>query len=146
MSLPDAAGYKARKEAFVSNLSGSSLTDINLVTLVASVSLILSGRPRSPALSRSTGSSPPMDSPAKATIILHALRRRRWCRRLLAQCLRHSLRCDSLFVRSGITQCLPGRPCCTPVVAAHTAPASIERLGDQRQASKKVGQVCSPYD
>jgi len=30
--------YKARKEAFVSNLSGSSLTDINLVTLVAAVS------------------------------------------------------------------------------------------------------------
>lgn len=29
--------YKARKEAFVSNLSGSSLTDINLVSLVSSV-------------------------------------------------------------------------------------------------------------
>lgn len=32
--------YKLRKEAFVSNLSGSSLTDINLVTLVATVSNI----------------------------------------------------------------------------------------------------------
>lgn len=30
--------YKLRKEAFVSNLSGSSLIDINLVTLVAAVS------------------------------------------------------------------------------------------------------------
>lgn len=34
----DAMSYKLRKEAFVSNLSGSSLTDINLVTLVAAVS------------------------------------------------------------------------------------------------------------
>jgi phosphatidylinositol glycan class W len=29
--------YKARKEAFVSNLSGSSILEINAVTLVASV-------------------------------------------------------------------------------------------------------------
>ena len=33
----EALSYKLRKEAFVSNLSGSSLTDINLVTLVAAV-------------------------------------------------------------------------------------------------------------
>lgn len=33
----EALKYKLRKEAFVSNLSGSSLTDINLVTLVAPV-------------------------------------------------------------------------------------------------------------
>lgn len=33
----DALSYKLRKEAFVSNLSGSSLTDINTVTLVAAV-------------------------------------------------------------------------------------------------------------
>lgn len=32
------ADYKARKEAFVSNLSGGTITDINLVTLVAPVS------------------------------------------------------------------------------------------------------------
>jgi hypothetical protein len=32
-----AADYKARKEAFVSNLSGSTITDINTVTLVAAV-------------------------------------------------------------------------------------------------------------
>jgi len=32
-----AMNYKLRKEAFVSNLSGSSLADINLVTLVAAV-------------------------------------------------------------------------------------------------------------
>lgn len=41
MSGLDAASYKARKEAFVSNLSGSTLTDINLVTLVAPVKFIL---------------------------------------------------------------------------------------------------------
>jgi phosphatidylinositol glycan class W len=29
--------YKARKEAFVSNLAGSDIQDINLVTLVAPV-------------------------------------------------------------------------------------------------------------
>lgn len=34
--------YKLRKEAFVSNLSGSSLTDVNLVTLVAAVRIISS--------------------------------------------------------------------------------------------------------
>jgi len=34
----EALSYKLRKEAFVSNLSGSSLTDINVVTLVAAVS------------------------------------------------------------------------------------------------------------
>ncbi|KAL2401571.1 GPI-anchored wall transfer protein 1 [Exophiala dermatitidis] len=33
--------YKARKEAFVSNLSGSSLTEINLVTLVAGSAVFL---------------------------------------------------------------------------------------------------------
>ncbi|EXJ83470.1 hypothetical protein A1O1_07093 [Capronia coronata CBS 617.96] len=39
---PDlAASYKARKEAFVSNLSGSSLTEINLVTLVAGSAVLL---------------------------------------------------------------------------------------------------------
>lgn len=36
----DALSYKLRKEAFVSNLSGSSLTDINIVTLVAAVCTI----------------------------------------------------------------------------------------------------------
>lgn len=36
----DALSYKLRKEAFVSNLSGSSLTDINLVTLVVTVCVI----------------------------------------------------------------------------------------------------------
>ena len=39
MTGTDAASYKARKEAFVSNLSGSSITEISLVTLVAPVSL-----------------------------------------------------------------------------------------------------------
>ena len=33
-----AADYKVRKEAFVSNLSGGTITEINLVTLVAPVS------------------------------------------------------------------------------------------------------------
>lgn len=37
----DALSYKLRKEAFVSNLSGSSLTDINIVTLVAAVRFFL---------------------------------------------------------------------------------------------------------
>ncbi|KAK5054391.1 hypothetical protein LTR84_001281 [Exophiala bonariae] len=41
MSTPKATSYKARKEAFVSNLSGSSLTDINLVTLVAASAILL---------------------------------------------------------------------------------------------------------
>lgn len=39
MTPQEAASYKSRKEAFVSNLSGSSLSEINLVTLVASVRL-----------------------------------------------------------------------------------------------------------
>jgi hypothetical protein len=38
MSSHQDGNYKARKEAFVSNLSGSSLAEINLVTLVAAVS------------------------------------------------------------------------------------------------------------
>ncbi|KAI1609617.1 phosphatidylinositol glycan, class W [Exophiala viscosa] len=41
MTPDQAASYKARKEAFVSNLSGSSLTEINLVTLVASAAVLL---------------------------------------------------------------------------------------------------------
>ncbi|KIV82747.1 hypothetical protein PV11_04831 [Exophiala sideris] len=41
MTPEQAASYKARKEAFVSNLSGSSLTEINLVTLVASAAVLL---------------------------------------------------------------------------------------------------------
>ncbi|ETI24008.1 hypothetical protein G647_05815 [Cladophialophora carrionii CBS 160.54] len=41
MSKDPAAQYKIRKEAFVSNLSGSSLTEINLVTLVAASAVFL---------------------------------------------------------------------------------------------------------
>ncbi|EXJ62132.1 hypothetical protein A1O7_02565 [Cladophialophora yegresii CBS 114405] len=41
MSKDHAAQYKIRKEAFVSNLSGSSLTEINLVTLVAASAVFL---------------------------------------------------------------------------------------------------------
>ncbi|KAJ9616732.1 Glucosaminyl phosphatidylinositol (GlcN-PI) nositol acylation protein [Cladophialophora chaetospira] len=41
MSTSPSDGYKARKEAFVSNLSGSSLTEINLVTLVAACAVFL---------------------------------------------------------------------------------------------------------
>lgn len=37
MAVSDNANYKTRKEAFVSNLSGGSITEINLVTLVAPV-------------------------------------------------------------------------------------------------------------
>ena len=40
MSSGSGAEYKARKEAFVSNLAGSSLTEINLVTLVAAVCML----------------------------------------------------------------------------------------------------------
>lgn len=39
MATDPVANYKARKEAFVSNLSGSSLNEINQVTLVAAVRL-----------------------------------------------------------------------------------------------------------
>ncbi|KIW34825.1 uncharacterized protein PV07_01577 [Cladophialophora immunda] len=41
MAASAAASYKARKEAFVSNLYGSSLTEINLVTLVAAAAVFL---------------------------------------------------------------------------------------------------------
>ncbi|RMD42252.1 hypothetical protein DV735_g2870, partial [Chaetothyriales sp. CBS 134920] len=41
MANPSPADYKARKEAFVSNLSGSSITEINLVTLVAAAAVLL---------------------------------------------------------------------------------------------------------
>ncbi|KIW19215.1 hypothetical protein PV08_03509 [Exophiala spinifera] len=41
MNPSEAISYKARKEAFVSNLSGSSLTDINLVALVSSAAVLL---------------------------------------------------------------------------------------------------------
>ncbi|KIW70461.1 hypothetical protein PV04_02729 [Phialophora macrospora] len=41
MSQDAAANYKVRKEAFVSNLAGSSLTEINLVTLVAASAVFL---------------------------------------------------------------------------------------------------------
>lgn len=40
-AFPDMeASYKARKEAFVSNLSGSTIQDINVVSLVAPVSMV----------------------------------------------------------------------------------------------------------
>ncbi|RMZ76251.1 hypothetical protein DV738_g5062, partial [Chaetothyriales sp. CBS 135597] len=41
MANTNPADYKARKEAFVSNLSGSSITEINLVTLVAAAAIFL---------------------------------------------------------------------------------------------------------
>ncbi|RMZ85726.1 hypothetical protein DV737_g430, partial [Chaetothyriales sp. CBS 132003] len=41
MANTNPADYKARKEAFVSNLSGSSITEINLVTLVAAAAAFL---------------------------------------------------------------------------------------------------------
>ncbi|KIV95824.1 hypothetical protein PV10_03430 [Exophiala mesophila] len=41
MAADPAAAYKARKEAFVSNLTGSSLTDISLVTSVATLAILL---------------------------------------------------------------------------------------------------------
>ncbi|EXJ68348.1 phosphatidylinositol glycan, class W [Cladophialophora psammophila CBS 110553] len=41
MAAASAASYKARKEAFVSNLYGSSLTEINVVTLVAAAAVFL---------------------------------------------------------------------------------------------------------
>ena len=41
MASTDAADYKARKEAFVSDLSGGSITEINLVTFVAPVRALL---------------------------------------------------------------------------------------------------------
>lgn len=41
----EALSYKLRKEAFVSNLSGSSLSDVNIITLVAAVRLPLNPPP-----------------------------------------------------------------------------------------------------
>ena len=72
MASADAANYKARKEAFVSNLSGSFLTEINLVTLVAPVCM----RPNK-KLPVSTNLLPgfrsTVDCFAKASVFLHAI-------------------------------------------------------------------------
>lgn len=72
------ANYKARKEAFVSNLSGGSITEINLVTLVAPVwSLTLPHNPtqdKFPTDSGQTGCSITMDCIAEATVLLYTIR------------------------------------------------------------------------
>jgi hypothetical protein len=65
------SSYKSRKEAFVSDLSGGSILEVNLVTLVAPVS------PQSiwefPPAHRLPASNPLMVSPSNPKKILHAL-------------------------------------------------------------------------
>lgn len=79
-----AADYKARKEAFVSNLSGGSISEINLVTLVAPVTT-----PERPFLSlksayHSLGSAPSLDCSPADTLFLHPIYATRLSRRLSA--------------------------------------------------------------
>ena len=61
--------YKARKEAFVSNLSGSTITDINTVALVPAVSQPLKSRLEISLTG--LGCCPLVDSFADSTIVLH---------------------------------------------------------------------------
>lgn len=122
--------YKARKEAFVSNLSGSSLTDINLVTLVAAVSpsfapwVILESIkhiyfPLSMIYSILTliptlVGGPSVDAIAEETITVHSIHSRGRGSGLSAQCLCDSFRNHIVFVCAVGVEHIPNHPSSTP--------------------------------
>jgi len=92
----EALSYKLRKEAFVSNLSGSSLTDINLVTLVAAVSqlkFLVAGKKLSMhcLVSHFTLDDALEEKSPVGLGCVHRI-----CDRLLAECLRYPVRLHSL--------------------------------------------------
>ena len=87
------AKYKALKEDFVSNLSGGSVWDINLVTLVAPVSTTFvfdSNRFR--LTSRFLGRCSPLVHPTIPSESVHTLHNRGMPHRLPAALRRHPLR------------------------------------------------------
>lgn len=79
-----AAVYKARKEAFVSNLSGGTISEINLVTLVAPVSAPEWPLPGLKCAYHSLGSAPSLDRSPADTLFLHPIYATRTSRRLSA--------------------------------------------------------------
>lgn len=135
MSASTAAAYKARKEAFVSNLSGSSLTDINLVTLVAPVG---QSSPTSPSFyTNSQGCRSIMDCSSEASIFVHTSNACGFDRRFPSQCLRHFIRLHTILIGSNSTQYLVGCPRCLSITPVITCREVIDIATDQQERCSK---------
>lgn len=92
-----ANGYKAQKEAFVSNLTGGSVWEINTVTLVAPVSSASLQVDRL-LRSRTADCSLTLVRPAVSTAFLHSLHACCMLDRLPSQLCGHPLRDHTLLL------------------------------------------------
>lgn len=106
--------YKARKEAFVSNLAGSDIQDINLVTLVAPVLSPLQSSMLSVLIKLSfIGFRPSLVRSPIALVLLLPIRSCRIVDRFPAQRTGHFVRDYCLFLCTTFIEHLPdytGRP------------------------------------
>lgn len=101
--------YKVRKEAFVSNLSGGSINEINIVTLVASVGIPPSDVGEYSVLTRVNRPIVGILCLVRAPVtfvVLHTVFACRICHRLPVECLRDPLCDDTLCLTAIVAQCL----------------------------------------
>lgn len=93
--------YKARKEAFVSNLAGGTILEINAVSLVAPVSILalfLAVIEMLMMIRGPLGLDLCMVGPAVPTVLLHTLQPSSAGGRFLPQCPGHPLRDNSVLL------------------------------------------------
>lgn len=114
--------YKARKEAFVSDLAGGSIWEINAVTLVAPVSMHMQ---RTYRANQILGLRPSLVGSTITSVLLYSRQSGRIGDRLPDQCPGHSLCDNSLLLGSVASKpitCFAGRPD-SPELSTHTQPA-----------------------